>query len=192
MCNIQSFFVFIGIFLKCKMGQAINSGNFNIPPPAALPSSDIVVPNVILGDEAFALSTNMMKPFPRAQSLHDKSKAIYNYRHCRARRTTENVFGIMSSYFRIFFTPIHTTPDKIDKIILGSCILHNLMRTEKIPSPSEMIFEDMNNITNPTDNLIGLSNSMGRPTTQGIAIREKFQAYFNGVGAIEWQERMIQ
>ncbi|XP_055308267.1 putative nuclease HARBI1 [Sitodiplosis mosellana] len=129
-----------GIFLKSEMGKLINSGNFNIPPSAALPSTNIVLPNVILGDEAFALTDSMMKPYPRGQSLRDVTKAIYNYRHSRARRTTENCFGIMSAYFRIFFTPIHTTPEKIDKIILASCVLHNMMRDEKIPSQAESAF----------------------------------------------------
>lgn len=173
------------------MGRLINSGNFNIPPPAVLPSTDVELPNVILGDEAFALTRSMMKPFPRAQSLYDRSKAIYNYRHCRARRTTENVFGIMASYFRIFHTPIQTTPEKIDKIILASCILHNMMREEKIPSPSEAHFDDNENVQLPTQNLIAISNSMGRPTSEGAVIRDKFKEYFNGVGAVDWQQNMI-
>lgn len=84
----RSSFSLPGIFLKSKIGQLINSNQFNIPPPSTLPLSDIVLPNVIQGDEEFALSTTMMKPFPRQQSLVDRSKAIYNYRHCRARRTT--------------------------------------------------------------------------------------------------------
>lgn len=109
-----------GIFLKSAMGKLINAGDFNIPPPAALPSTNVILPNVILGDEAFALTDKMMKPYPRQQSLFDKSKAVYNYRHSRARRTSENAFGIMSSYFRIFFTLIQTTPEKTDKIILAS------------------------------------------------------------------------
>lgn len=185
--------IFTGIYLKSVMGKLINSGQFNIPPAAPLPLTDILLPNVILGDEAFALNNTMMKPYPRAQSLHDSTKAIYNYRHCRARRTTENVFGIMASYFRIFFTPIHTTPEKIDKIILASCVLHNMMRAEKVPSPSEVTFESTDDIIMPTENLISLSNcNVGRPTTQGSAIREEFKDYFNGAGAVEWQQRMIQ
>lgn len=180
-----------GIFLKSVMGQLINSGNFNIPPPAALPSTDIELPTVILGDEAFALNRSMMKPYPRNQSLHDATKAIYNYRHSRARRTTENTFGIMSSYFRIFFTPINTLPEKIDKIILASCILHNMMRDEKIPSPSEPTFDNTDNIALPTENLIGLANAFGRPTSEGATIREQFKDYFNGIGAVAWQQNMI-
>lgn len=173
------------------MGKLINSGHFNIPPPAALPETDVELPNVILGDEAFALTNTMMKPYPRLQSLHDQSKAIYNYRHSRARRTTENAFGIMSSYFRIFFTPIQTNPEKIDKIILASCILHNMMRDEKIKSPSESTFDNTDNIALPTENLIAISNAIGRPTSEGAAVREKFKDYFNGEGAVHWQQNMI-
>lgn len=173
------------------MGRLINAGNFNIPPPAALPQTDLLLPNVILGDEAFALTNSMMKPYPRQQSLHDKSKAIYNYRHSRARRTTENAFGILSSYFRIFFTPIQTTPEKIDKIILASCILHNLMREEKISSPSESTFDNTDDIVLPTENLVPISNTMGRPTNEGTNIREQLKAYFNGVGSVYWQDNMI-
>lgn len=182
---------FIDIFLKSVMGRLINTGNFNIPPPAALPGTDVVLPHVILGDEAFALTKTMMKPFPRAQSLVDRPKARYNYRHCRARRTTENVFGIMVSYFRIFNTPIHTTPDKIDKIVLASCVLHNMMREEKIPSPSEPTFENTDSITLPSDNMMPLSSSIGRPTSEGATIRDLFKDFFDGIGAVPWQENMI-
>lgn len=181
-----------GIFLKSVMGRLINSGNFNIPPPAALPGTDIVLPNVILGDEAFALTTSMMKPFPRQQSLYDRSKTKYNYRHCRARRTTENAFGIMSSYFRIFFTPISTIPEKIDKIVLAACILHNMMRQERISSPAEEIFGSTDDIILPMENLIPITAGAGRPTRQATVIRDKFMEYFNGVGAVAWQDRMTQ
>lgn len=174
------------------MGKLINSGNFNIPPSAVIPGTNVEVPNVILGDEAFALTNSMMKPYPRAQSLYGQSKAIYNYRHSRARRTTENAFGLLSSYFRIFHTPIQTTEDKIDQIILASCILHNMMREEKIKSPSESTFDVTDNVTMPAENLIAISNAIGRPTNEGSTIREKFKEYFNGVGAVDWQLNMIR
>lgn len=174
------------------MGQLINSGNFNIPPPAVIPSTNVIVPNVLLGDEAFALTNTMMKPYPRKQSLTDRSKTVYNYRHSRARRTTENSFGIMAAYFRIFFLPIQTTTEKIDKIILAACILHNLMRGEKIPSPIESTFNNTENVVLPAENLIPLANAIGRPTEEGKAIREKFKAYFNGTGAVHWQQDMIR
>lgn len=173
------------------MGKLINNGQFNIPPPSPLPYTDTVLPNVILGDEAFALHTNLMKPYPRQQSLHDRTKTIFNYRLSRARRTTENAFGIMASYFRIFFTPIHTNIDRIDNIVLASCILHNMMRTEKIISPAELTFGNVDNVVLPRHNLFPLINTTGRPNAEASVIRDTFKNYFNGTGTVDWQDRMV-
>ncbi|GFQ84324.1 uncharacterized protein TNCT_665751 [Trichonephila clavata] len=99
-----------------EIGRRIKNNTFNVPLPKALPGTDTVVPHIIVGDEAFALHQNLMKPYPRQQSLHDASKAIYNYRLSRARRTTENAFGILCSYFRLFFRPISTAPETTEKL----------------------------------------------------------------------------
>lgn len=68
-----------GIYLKSKVGQNIQTNTFNISPPKALPGTDNVVPHVIVGEEAFALHENLMKPYPRKQTLSDSSKAVHNY-----------------------------------------------------------------------------------------------------------------
>lgn len=183
-------FCSIGIFLKSEIGKRMNTGNFNIPPANALPSTDIILPNVILGDEAFALSTSMMKPFPRNQTVADTPKAIYNYRHSRARRTTENAFGIMCQKFRIFFQPINTKVTKIDKIVMSAVILHNLMREENITA--NISEQPIENISLPTHNLIPITHpSGGRPNIDGVAIRNAFKDYFNGVGQVAWQQNML-
>lgn len=180
-----------GIFLKSEMGKRINDGLFNIPEPIALPNTEIVLPNVILGDEAFSLHKNVMKPYPRAQSLLDHTKAIYNYRHSRARRTTENAFGVLCSYFRIFFTPIATKVDCVDNIVVAACVLHNMMRTEKISAPMERRFGAVAGIPMPRRNMRPLAVSLGRPNAEGSAVREHLKNYFNGVGAVHWQENMF-
>lgn len=183
-----------GIYLKSEMGQRIDKEQFNIPPPNVLPNTETVLPNVVLGDEAFALHKNLMKPYPRQKSLHDRYKAIYNYRHSRARRTTENAFGIMASYFRVFHTPIGiATVETIDNVILAACILHNMMRTEKINSPAETIFGNTDDVIMPVNNLIPIAHSTvgGRPNGEPSIIRDKFKDYFNGVGAVVWQDRTI-
>lgn len=131
-----------GIYLKSKFGKSILNNTFNIPPPQALPGTDHIVPYVLVGDEAFALHQNLMKPYPRRQSLIDPSKAVYNYRLSRARRTTENAFGILCAYFRIFFQPIATVPETTDKLITSACILHNMLREAKILAPTQTNFDD--------------------------------------------------
>jgi hypothetical protein len=117
-----------GIYLKSNFGTKIINNEFNTPPPQALPQTNTVLSHVILGDEAFALHENLMKPFPRRQSINDQSKAVYNYRLSRARRTTENSFGILCAFHRIFFQPIAVAPETTDKLkhVLAICTISNV------------------------------------------------------------------
>ncbi|KOC71069.1 hypothetical protein WH47_07213 [Habropoda laboriosa] len=47
------------------------------------------------------LPYNHVKPYPDAQ-MRDSEYRIYNGRHNRARRTVENVFGVMSIVLLVF------------------------------------------------------------------------------------------
>jgi hypothetical protein len=76
----------------------------------------------------FSLTPTMMKPYPQNQAIRDKQKAVYNYRHSRTRRTSENAFGILCQYFRVFYSPITIAPEAADNLIVSSCILHNMLR----------------------------------------------------------------
>jgi len=95
------------IFLKSLIGQQILNGSFRFPEESSLPGSNIVVPHVIVGDKAFRLHPNIMKPYSRKSSMGDASKKIFNYRLSRARRVTENEFGLLSQVFRVFYQPIN-------------------------------------------------------------------------------------
>lgn len=174
-----------GIYLKSKIGQNIRNQTFNIPEPKTLPGTNDVIPHVLVGDEAFALHENLMKPYPRQQSVHDLSKAVYNYRLSRARRTTENTFGILCGYFRLFFVPIATAPPVTDKLVVSACILYNILREAKVLAPGQGHIDDP--LSLPTENLIPLANRNVRAETNPIRIRETLKNYFNGPGAIEWQ-----
>lgn len=176
--------IFSGIYQKSNFGQRIMNKDFGIPAPRNLPGTDELVPNVILGDAAFSLHENMMTPYSRKQSLADRTKAVYNYRHSRARRTTENAFGIWCARFRIFFTPINADAEKIDKIILAACILHNIIMRDGTNHLEE-------HLQLPKENIIPIHGSAGRPCNEGIITREKLKNYFNGEGAVPWQDRCI-
>ncbi|KAL4120165.1 hypothetical protein QTP88_012895 [Uroleucon formosanum] len=52
-----------GIFLKSTMGKQVLNGSFGFPEDSTLPGSSIVVPHVIVGDEAFSLHKHIMKPY---------------------------------------------------------------------------------------------------------------------------------
>ena len=67
-----------------------------------------------------------MKPFP-GRGLDDFQR-IYNYRLSRARRTTENAFGILSIRWRVFRKPIKATVATVEDIIKATICLHNYLQ----------------------------------------------------------------
>lgn len=117
-----------GIFAKSKMGQQIYSGNFNLPDDEKLPGADISTPFVIVGDEAFRLHKNIMKPYSRSSARQDQAKTIFNYRLSRCRRVTENAFGLLAQVFRVFHTVIGIDVEICDDLVIVACCLHNLLR----------------------------------------------------------------
>jgi hypothetical protein len=82
--------------------------------------------SVIVGDDAFPLRTNLLKPYIRV-NLTLKHR-VFNYRLSRARRVVENVFGILASRFRVFGRPIEVKVKNVDLILKASCVLHNWLR----------------------------------------------------------------
>ena len=74
---------------------------------------------LFVADEAFALKTFMLGPFPqRNDNLH---KLIFNYRLSRARQVIENTFGILASRFIIGKT------GNIKNKTKATVILHNFL-----------------------------------------------------------------
>lgn len=60
-----------------------------------LPEAGPTIPlnYVFIGDEAFALRTDFLKPYNQKEL--DYEKRIFNYHLSRARRIIENAFGIL-------------------------------------------------------------------------------------------------
>lgn len=106
-----------GIFDRSVFGQQFKNGILNIPPPCTVEASGPAMPYFFVGDEAFRLTENFLKPYPRRQLTREKR--IFNYRLSFARGIVECTFGILVSKFRIFETPISVHPDKVDKIVMA-------------------------------------------------------------------------
>ena len=88
------------VFSNSSLNQSLLSNTINLPPPSNLPNTELTLPYVFVGNEAFPLTPNLMRPFPGRNLSHDKR--IFNYRLSRARRIVENTFGILSTKWRIF------------------------------------------------------------------------------------------
>ncbi|KAF8778418.1 Protein ALP1-like like protein [Argiope bruennichi] len=110
---------------KCKLKSALDKNALNIPVANTLPLTNTKVPYVIVAGDAFPLSFNIMIPYP-GRDLNEKER-IFNYRLSRARRVSENAFGILAARFQIFKQRILTTPMNATKIVLSCCALHNFL-----------------------------------------------------------------
>jgi hypothetical protein len=68
-----------------------------------------------------------------------RERKTFNYRLSRARRITENVFGILVARFGIFKTHINIKLDNIKDVIIASCALHSFLRrtSPDTDTPSE-------------------------------------------------------
>ena len=113
-----------GVFRNCSLSAAIERNILGIPAPRLV--GGVVLPYVIIADDAFPLKENLMKPYPFRGLL--KENRITNYRFCRSRRVSENGFGILANRFRIFLTTIQLSPENTEKVVLASCVLHNFLQ----------------------------------------------------------------
>lgn len=177
------------IFSNSPMGNQVYSGNL-FPNDEFLPNSNRKLPYIVVGDEAFRLHRHLMKPYSKLSARGDKRKTIYNYRLCRARRVTENSFGLLCQVFRIYYTPIAVKPEVCDKLIMVTCCLHNLLRDGFLEKNNKSYYEYDSNIQMP-NNVTPLTGGGGFADATGLEIREMFANYFNEEGAREWQNNRV-
>jgi hypothetical protein len=95
-------------------------------PAEPLPNDNEGVPYFLIGDDAFALRSNMMKPYSHRGMNEDER--IFNYRLSMARGVVENAFGILANRFRVPLTTMNHAPATVRRIATTCLCLHNLMR----------------------------------------------------------------
>ncbi len=180
------------IFNHCELKEAIEDRTIGFAPEDPLPKDDRLIPYFILGDDAFALKTWLMKPFSQQR--------ISNYRLSRGRRIVENAFGILANCFLYLLSPLRQEPETMKSIVLACVCLHNLMRMwypglqnallDLVDHQHHVISGEWRNGANmqDVDNLVG-----GNRTTRiAKKQREYLKLYFNSPAAsVTWQDRMI-
>ncbi|KAJ8022041.1 hypothetical protein HOLleu_39418 [Holothuria leucospilota] len=132
-----------GVFANSPLGRHLKANTLNIPmdePLRGAPGND--VPFVIIGDEAFPLIKNLIRPFPNVGLKEERH--IFNYMLSRARRVVENAFGILVCRWCVFHTKIIVSLPNVNKIVKASCVLHNFLQTVSTPMQNATITAESN------------------------------------------------
>ncbi|KAM4035083.1 uncharacterized protein ACNLHF_021766 [Anomaloglossus baeobatrachus] len=186
-----------GVLKHTLFGERLNNRDLHLPPNSETRGN---LNFVFVGNEAFPLHANILKPFPK-KSLTEERR-IFNYRLSRARLVVENAFGIMANRFRVFHTPIDLKPESIDSVVLACCALHNFLRRRDaityIPpgfvdsvdhTTGEVVLGDWR-ANYPT--IAALQPVVhGRNKDDAKACRDNYCQYFNGPGAVTWQHQIL-
>nr|CAH7739054.1 unnamed protein product [Callosobruchus chinensis] len=185
-----------GIFRESSsIGQKLANKTLDIPEPQVIADGRPPLPFVIVGDEAFPLLENLMRPYP-GQSQMDIEKRIYNYRHSRARRLSENAFGILAAQWRIFGQPIIGKVINIENIIKASICLHNFLikYVKHSYTTPALVDREQDGVViqgtwRDTPSQLTPVRQLGANMYRRNAkdIRDTFKSYFNEEGAIPWQ-----
>lgn len=186
-----------GVFRNCSFRRALNENRLHIPPPCVLPGRDILMPYVLVADDAFAFGTNLMKPY--ATKNLSAIERIFNYRLSRARRIIENTFGILSAKFQVFRKPLLLDPNKCRVITKTTCALHNFLinrnQTSHYIHPGLADDYDANGHLVlgswrqefPEENLYGMQQQQqGAPASKEI-LRNELAQYFLHEGEVQFQ-----
>lgn len=176
------------VFRDSKFNQVLQNRTAELPENA-----------VFGGDDVFLLRFNLLKPHSR-KSLSEKELV----RLSRARRISENTFGILVWRFGVFLLPINLMPDKVDSVVWAACAIHNCLARrvqQHIYHPDQLILRTQLLVTL---SMVSGGNRWGSYihvlTLELLAItglmqkescREMDAEYFVGEGAIPWQWRKI-
>ena len=192
-----------GVFSNSNFGYAIVNDLLDFPEPENVNDSDFKLPFVFVGDDASPMRTNLAKPY---SAFHlDLEKLITNYRISRARRITENTFGILAARFRIFRCSILASVESVTKCCVA---LHNYLMASRLTDeenaycPNNFVDQEVRSERKNEEWRLVVENDCGLVPIHRIGsnnyskdakiVRDSFCEYFNSnEGQLPWQRDMV-
>lgn len=115
------------------------NNELDFPEDSLLPGSDIKYPHYLVGDEAFPLRKNLLRPYGGRNLSEDITN--FNSKLSSARRKIENAFGELANRFRLFHTTLIANPETAKSIIKATVVLHNFIKKTGNPIETDEMEE---------------------------------------------------
>ena len=187
------------IWNDCELQELIKEDQLEVPEEEPLPGGDVPVPYAIVGDDAFALRSYLIKPYGRTRRVLTHAERIFNYRASRARRVVENAFGILANRWGCMLTTMKQHPKTVIAIVSACCILHNILRSQGLQRGLADEEDADHQVIpgswrkGPAANMVDGHGERGNSGTQDAKeVREKLTEYYaSPAGQVPWQDRMI-
>ncbi|XP_071963821.1 putative nuclease HARBI1 [Antedon mediterranea] len=94
--------------------------------------NNVQVPPLILGDGAYPLLQNLMRPFPNRPN-RQREHARFNYKLSQCRVIVEHAFGRLKGRWRILLKRNEHEIQKLRPVIQACCTLHNICASNGVP-----------------------------------------------------------
>ena len=105
----------------------------------------------IIGDAAYPICPYLLTPYRNA-TLLDERKTIYNRRLSQTRMKIGNAFCLLKQRFRQLSLVYFHSVDKVSRLIMACCVMHNLCIDNQDFEEFEEVFDcdfDNDDITRP-------------------------------------------
>lgn len=165
-----------GVLFYSKFGNLLLHNKLNLPKPTVLPNTSQTHNFVFVGDEAFALRPDLMKPY--SQTKVDPASQEFNLRLSSARVSVENCFGILAARFGVFNKAIYLEPRKARVITMASCYLHNYLAA-RVTAYLQRDTQD--DVANSHMTPLQCTKSKNSNNCSKV-VRDKLRDYFNNEG----------
>ncbi|CAD7093771.1 unnamed protein product [Hermetia illucens] len=171
------------VFAASNFGKAWKQcpQQLKVPADRCLPGTQTPQPFVLVGDEAFGLSYNLLTPY--SGNYLPTSERIFNYRLSRARRLVESAFRMLAHTWRILLKSLEVQPALGKLIVLCCCILHNYIKLN-MKELKKNIREVQ---THDPSAYVNYEARMAQPVSTAVIIRNSFAEWFINEGNLPFQ-----
>ena len=127
------------VFSNSSIGQKLE--NFTLFPPNDKIIRNTSIPLLLLGDPAYPLLENLMKPYSDNGRLSPK-EFQFNKRLSSCRIAVEHAFGRLKSRWRILSKTIDIYLENVPTLVMACCILHNIVESFGNPFQEHWLLDE--------------------------------------------------
>ncbi|KAG0430745.1 hypothetical protein HPB47_021501 [Ixodes persulcatus] len=111
------------VFRRSALAKILEGPTFTTP---MVTINGTAVPPLVLCDQAFPLTCNMLKPYARKNVTGKSPQEKFNRQLSSARRVVENAFGRIKARFRFIMKRLECDVDNARFVIRACCTLNNI------------------------------------------------------------------